>query len=206
MWSNLSLHRSVLLVLLLAGWVWGRPLSSDRTVILQVDVPALAWSGSTLEAKLLRHLSRNDNLNVVTSSTGTVDWPEFPQDRYNVDSLKNWGIEVGGHYLLTVVVHNEWLETRKSFHLPLVFHKYEIVGVIEGELRLVDIARGKQLGVEPFTVRQNGPRIFQATMDDDMNDPDLHLTAFDKVRFFDRLEEKATRYVVRWVGKLIRLR
>jgi hypothetical protein len=43
-------------------------------------------------------------------------------------------------------------------------------------------------------------------MDDDPNDPDLHLTAFDKVRFFDRLEEEAAKHVVNWVKKLIRLR
>jgi hypothetical protein len=206
MWSNQTILRFVPLVLVLAGLVWGRPSGANQTIILQVDVPELAWSGSTFETKLVRHLSRNVNLNVVTSSSSAVPRLEFPLDRYNTDSLKNWGMEVGGQYLLTVEVHNEWLETAKSFHLPLVFHKYETAGVIEGELRLIDLTRGKQLGKEPFTVRQKGPRIFQATMDDDINDPDLHLTAFDKIRFFDRLEEKATKYVVDWVGKQIRLR
>ena len=206
MWSNYTIFRSVPLLLVLTGLVWGRPSGTNQTIILHVDMPGLAWSGSTFETKLVRHLSRNANLNVVTSSSGTVPRSEFPLDRCNADSLKNWGMEIGGHYLLTVEVHNEWLETAKSFHLPLVFHKYETAGVIEGELRLIDLTRGKQLGKEPFTIRQKGPRAFQATMDDDINDPDLHLTAFDKVRFFDRLEEKAAKYVVDWVGKQIRLR
>lgn len=90
--------------------------------------------------------------------------------------------------------------------LPLVFHKYETVGVIEGELRLVDIRRGKLLIAEPFQVKQKGPRIFQATMDDDVNDPDIHLTAPDKIGFFDRLEEKLALRVVERVEKVIRLR
>ncbi|MFQ6007541.1 MAG: hypothetical protein ACE5K8_01180 [Candidatus Zixiibacteriota bacterium] len=206
MWSKQTIVRSVPLVLMLVGLVWGRPSGHVRTIILRVDVPRLAWSGSTLEAKLVRHLSRNVKLNVVTSSNNAASHLETPLDWHNADSLKSWGQEVGGHYLLTVEVHNEWLETTKSFHLPLVFHKYETSGVIEGELLLIDLTRGKQLGKEPFTVRQKGPRIFQATMDDDINDPDLHLTAFDKIRFFDHLEEKTTNYVVNWVGKLIRLR
>ena len=42
---------------------------------------------------------------------------------------------------------------------------------------------------EPFRIERKGPRIFQATMDDDKNDPDLHLTAPDKVRFFAELED-----------------
>ena len=90
--------------------------------------------------------------------------------------------------------------------LPLVFHKYETVGVIGGELRLIDIRRCKFLIAEPFKVEQKGPRIFQATMDDDVNDPDIHLTAPDKISFFDRLEERLASRVAKQVGKVIRLR
>jgi hypothetical protein len=90
--------------------------------------------------------------------------------------------------------------------LLLVFHKYETVGVIEGELRLIDVRRGKFIIAEPFQVEQKGPRIFQATMDDDVNDPDIHLTAPDKIGFFDRLEEKLALRVVERVGKVIHLR
>jgi hypothetical protein len=82
------------------------------------------------------------------------------------------------------------LEKRKSFHIPLLFHKFETWGVIEGELRLIDVARSKQVRAVPFMVEQVGPRAWQATMDDDINDPDLRMTAPDKVQFFSRLEDK----------------
>jgi hypothetical protein len=80
--------------------------------------------------------------------------------------------------------------------LPLVFHKYETVGDIGGELRFIDVRRGKFLIAEPFKVEQKGPRIIQATMDDNVNNPDIHLMAPDKISFFDRLEERLALRVV----------
>jgi hypothetical protein len=191
---------------LLAGSVWSRPVATEQTLVVYVDAPDFAWGGSALEAKLVRHLSRSANVRVITPSSLAPDWPEFPRERYNIDSLVDWGLATGGRYLLLVEVLSQHLEKGKSFHLPLVFHRYDVTGVIQGELRLVDLRREKLVGAEPFTVRRKGPRVFQATMDDDPNDPDLHLTAFDKVRFFDRLEEEAAKHVVNWVKKLIRLR
>jgi len=120
---------------------------------------------------------------------------DFPVNRYNTDSLLEWGREVGGRYLMLVEITREGLERHKSFHVPLVFHKYETVGVIEGEFRFLDLSRGKTLATETFKIEQKGPRIFQATMDDDKNDPDLHLTAPEKVIFFDHLEESLCRHL-----------
>jgi hypothetical protein len=42
-------------------------------------------------------------------------------------------------------------------------------------------------------VERKGARIFQATMDDDINDPDLHLTAPKKLILFEKLEESLCR-------------
>ena len=204
--SNFPICRTAWLSLLLSLFWWGQALGAARTVIVHVDLPPLAWSGSTLEAKLIKHLSRNENGRFMTAQKALLSGPGFPADLYDLDSLVNWGMEVGGDYLLVVDIDSERLQKKKSFHLPLVFHKYETVGVIKGELRLVDIRRGKLLIAEPFQVKQKGPRIFQATMDDDVNDPDIHLTAPDKISFFDRLEEKLALRVVERVEKVIRLR
>lgn len=204
--SNFSPCRTAWLGFLLSLFWWGQALGAARTVIVHVDVPPLAWSGSTLEAKLIRTFSRSDNGRFLTTQKASRGGPAFPADLYDLDSLANWGQEVGGDYLLVVRVDSERLQRKKSFHLPLVFHKYEAIGVIEGELRLIDVRRGKHLIAEPFRVIQKGPRIFQATMDDDINDPDVHLTAPDKIDFFHRLEEKLARRVVERVGKAIRLR
>jgi len=204
--NNLCKWCSALPGLLLLVMGWGYLSGAQRSVIVHVSVPPLAWSGSALEAKLKRQLSRDGDLIIVTVPDTSPGRPEFPHDAYNTDNLTNWGMEVGGRYLLTVEVHSERLEKRKLYHFPLVFHKYVTVGVIEGELRLIDITRGKLLSAEPFKVEQKGPQVFQATMDDNINDPDLHLTAPGKTKFFDRLEEKLASHVAGWVRKVMRLR
>jgi hypothetical protein len=128
--------------------------------------------------------------------------PAFPVDYHDLDSLMEWGREAGARYLMVVEVFAERLEKRKSFHLPLVFHKYETVGIIEGEFRLVDLSRGKLLTAEPFKVERKGSRIFQATMDDDINDPDLNMTAPRKVVFFQQLEESLCKHLAERVRTL----
>ncbi len=204
--SNFSIRRVARLSFLLSLSLWAAALGATQTVIVHVDSPPLAWGASNLETKLITHLSRNGNGRIVTAQTMSTGGPEFPGEFYDFDNLVNWGTEVDGNYLLLVDIDNERLQTKKSFHLPLVFHKYQAVGVIEGELRLIDIRRGKSLIAEPFKVERKGPRIFQATMDDNINDPDIHLTAPEKTRFFERLEEKLALQIVKRVRKAVRLR
>jgi hypothetical protein len=92
---------------------------------------------------------------------------------------------------LLVRVDGERIARRKTFNFPLFFHKYQTEGLIEGELRLLDVSRGRVLAAEPFSAKLSGPRVFQGSMDDDINDPDILLTAVQKLRFFDRLEDLA---------------
>lgn len=174
---------------------------ADRDLILNVVSPPSAYSDSHIDQKLQRYLSHQASLRVRLVDDNTE--PAFPSALYDSDSLLNWGRERGGRYLVLVEVTARRLERRKSFHLPLVFHKYETFGVIEGEFRLLDLNRGKVLAVESFDVEKKGPRIFQATMDDDPNDPDLHLTAPGKIVFFDQLEDRLCRHLADRVKKLI---
>ncbi len=204
--SDFPTCRTAWISLFLPLALWGQALGTARTVMVHVDVPPLAWSKSSLEEKLIRSLSRRENGRFVTTQKASCGGSGFSVDLYDLDSLVDWGMEAEVDYLLVVDVDSEQLHKKKSFHLPLVFHKYETIGIIKGELRLVDVRRGKHLIAEPFQVEQKGPRIFQATMDDDINDPDLHLTAPDKMSFFDRLEEKLAWRVTERVGKVIRLR
>jgi len=166
-----------------------------RKMLLNVLSPTLAYSDSRVCEKMQRSLSRESDIRVSVVGDAGVGMVDFPTSYYNTDSLLEWGREAGGRYLLLVEITREDLERHKSFHVPLVFHKYETVGVIEGEFRLLDLSRGKTLTAETFKIERKGPRIFQATMDDDKNDPDLHLTAPEKVVFFDHLEESLCRHL-----------
>jgi len=180
--------------------------AADQELLLYVDSQPSPWNDSQLERKLVQTFARQDKLRLTTVDRAGHSGPAFPENPYDIDSVVNWGAEIGGRYLMIVMVESERLERRKGFHIPLVFHKYQTFGVIEGELRVVDIARGRLLIAEPFSFEQEGPRAFQATMDDDINDPDLHLTAYGKIAFFDELEKSASQGLVDRVGAVIRAR
>ena len=173
-------------------------------IVIRVDAAPLAWSESKLETKLQKYLTRVPNIRALPHNGQAGRIPVFPEDRFNLDSLVDWGLETGQDYLMLVIVGSERLERRKTFNVPLVFHRYETVGVIEGELRFIDLRKGKLLLAEPFEVKQKGKKIFQAAMDDDVNDPSIHLTASQKIRFFDRLEEKLAKRLAEKITRYTR--
>ena len=161
--------------------------ATTRKVLLRVDQAPLAWGDCRIADQLTQQLTRSGSIEVKRISDDYR--PSFPNDSYNLDSLVNWGLESGGRYLLLVDVHREGLERRKDWVLPLIFHRWVTVGVIEGELRLIDLNRARSLVAEPFRVERKAKGAFQASIDDNANDPDIHLSAPEKVRFFAMLEQ-----------------
>ncbi|MDD5425253.1 MAG: hypothetical protein PHN52_02025 [candidate division Zixibacteria bacterium] len=188
-------------LLLLIFFLAGNLTANSRLVLLDISTAPLPWNDSRLYQKFEKMLTRDENIRVQRTDNLPPSQLPFPHDRNNLDSLINWGLEMGGRYLLVVTVHSERLERHKSFNLPLIFHKYETVGIIEGDWRLLDLQRQKTLVAESFNVKLNGPRIFQGSMDDNCHDADIHLTAVEKVNFFNRLEEKLTTELVGRVRK-----
>jgi hypothetical protein len=177
---------------------------SKRDILLHVDAPPSGWSESRLEEKLAVTLGRSADMDITL--TGDIDgrMPPFPEASRDFDSLTSWGSKAGGRYLLVVRVASERFESRKTFLMPLIFQKYEVYGVIEGEIRLIDLQKPRLLAAEPFMTELRGPRVFQASMEDDQHDPDLHLTAVEKVRFLARLEQKAADQLVGQAGNLMK--
>ncbi|MFZ5980303.1 MAG: hypothetical protein ACOYVF_06685, partial [Candidatus Zixiibacteriota bacterium] len=163
----------------------------------------VAWSDCRIYEKLERELTRSEALRVYNTNGAKEARPAFPENRYDLDSLMNWGLEIGERYLMVVDIRRESLETQKSFNIPLIFHKYETVGVIEGDIRFIDLQRGKLMLAEPFKVELKGPRIFQGSMDDNANDADIHLTAPEKLVFIDRLESHLAKELVNRVNNFI---
>lgn len=182
--------------------------AAPRKLLLNVQPAPLAWADGKLAEKLETSLSRNSELQVVRCETEEHSFvktrPPFPENRTDLESLLDWGTEVGGRYLLVVTVEKEGMVKRKSFNLPLIFHKYENVGVIEGEYRFLDLQKRRLLKAKPFKTEVTGARQYQAEMDDNSSDPTLHVTATGKSRLFDALEEKLTEHLVEQVAHLTR--
>jgi len=193
-----------LLVLLALVTLISSAQAATRRMILRVETAPLAWGVSCLNEYLTTALSRNANLRILTSDPLTDDQPPFPSDRYNIDSLFDWGTEVGGRYLLVVAVEREALERRKTFSVPLLFQRWETIGVIQGELRLLDLQKRRLLVAESFEEKMSGSRQIQAEADDNRHDPSLHLVASEKVRLFQTLEQRLVNRLVEKVSRLTR--
>ncbi len=176
--------------------------AQERVLLLKVVQGDPAWSDASVEKQLHQILSRNQRLRVLPARPIYDDQPPFPEDLYNADSLMHWGLEIGGRYLMVVVVDKTRLERRKSFSLPLIMHMYQTYGVISGELRLMDLIRGRMLASEPFEVKIKGSRVLQQTFDDDRGDPSLHMTAMQKTQLFEELQQKASLLLVERLQEL----
>jgi hypothetical protein len=183
----------------------GSSHAAPRKLILKVLEAPLAWGQSDLEDQLVTKLSRDQNFRVITPSGANQNQPPFPGDYRNIDSLIDWGTEVGGRYLMVVDVKREALERRKGFGIPLLYHRWKTVGVIEGELRLLDLQKRRLLVAEPFSVEQTGATQFQGDTDNNRNTPSLHIPASEKSRFFQELEmklaQKLTKDMVRFMRR-----
>lgn len=170
--------------------------ASDRLVLMRIEHDGSAWSNSRVYHKLAVSLTRDASLDVEPAETRNAFDLPFPADPLNEQAVADWAQQYQAQFVVVVQIQSERLERRKSFSIPLIMHKYETWGVIEGELRVIDVNTGKQVRALPFKVEQVGPRQIQASMDDDINDPDLHQTAPDKLQFFSRLEDKLVSQLV----------
>ena len=97
---------------------------------------------------------------------------------------------------MLVNIEREELQKRKGWTLPFLFHRWETVGLIEGDYRLVDVARKRILVSEPFSVKRRAKAVFQGYVDNNANDPDIKLSAPDKVRFFAYLEDALAAHLI----------
>ena len=196
----IDMRSTVVGVILLLVAIVPRAASARPSILLRVSAIEAAWSSGGLEEKLLIRMSRDTAIRVVDVNGDDNGLPSFPKDRFNVDSLVEWGQEIGGQYLMLVDVHHERLERRKTWRIPLFFHKYVTVGVISGELRLIDLKEGVLLLSQPFLSEQEAKRSFQASPDDDINHPDLHMTAPRKLAFFDLMEDHLCDQLLESIG------
>ena len=178
----------------------GRP----ETVYYVLNETLSPWADSELEEFLRREFTRSGRVELLNIAAPGVELPDFPRDFTDNMSVFSWGAEVGAKYILIVNVDNRYIETRKTFKLPLIFHRYETFGVIEGELRFIDLQRRRLLVSEKFKVERKSGEAFQTTPDDNRHDPDLHISATAKTQFFRNLDSDAASFVAGKVEKYLR--
>ena len=183
--------KSVLCMLLLAIGAAGAVAGPAPSQLLLLDVRQCqnAWSDNHLFERLQTVLTREANWRV-EAVPALSDYSDTRGRWPGTDSMVSLGRDLGGQYLICIAVTDQRLERRKSFHVPLVFHKWEVVGVLKGEFRVIDLLRGKQVKADTFEEELHGPRAIQATMDDTKFDPDITMNSAEKALLFEQLEEQ----------------
>jgi hypothetical protein len=164
----------------------------------------MPWGETRLTEKLIWHLSQVADLRILSTEGLSEAAPQFPAAGHDLDSLLEWGKEIGGRYILSVTVDKERLETRKRFVIPLILHRYTTAGVIEGEIRLVDVQRGRVLAVERFSEKKRACQVIQGDPDNNIHDPDLQVPADEKADLFVALEDQLAVRIAKKTRSLVR--
>lgn len=164
--------------------------ANGRKMILHVNPVALAWSSSRIDKAIVSRFTREREFQLTVNSATVESARDFPGTTFDIDSLLSWGAEFGGRYLLSVDVSSERLDKKRTMHIPLILHRYETVGIIDAEIRLLDLERGRMILAEPLAVEVTAKRIIQADPDKDQDDADIHIRASDKAEFFMKLERE----------------
>lgn len=191
---------SLVLLLLSATGLLAQNGNGTRSLIMIVTVPEQPWGESGLEKELYVSFTRDSRVRVLPVVANDDPNTTLAQ-RYDLDNLLEWAAGTDARYLLVLDVSSERLERRRTFHIPFLISKWENKGLIEGEVRLLDIKRRRQLLDKPFRVEKSGPQVLQTARDNDINDPDLHLTANQKIHFMKALEKEAAEYIVKMVAQ-----
>lgn len=194
------------LALLSLALMTGSAAAAEREVLLYVSAAPSAWHDQQLGRHLVTRFSRSPYWRPRLLTPDVSEAPLSAMAMTDIDSLAAWGREQGGRFILAVRVESERIENRRTFNLPMVFQRYEAVGVIEAELRLIDAQRERLLWAGPLTVELKGPRIFQGHPDDDRYDADIHIAAPEKLAFMSRLEKRFADKVFERVERAMRHR
>lgn len=193
----------VSLVIVAAILVKVGPLTAaaPRIIVVHVSARPTVVGESQLMTSIETEFSRTGNFTVLADRDHPDQQP-FPSDLYDTDSLINWGAEFGGRYLMFVDLHREEIVRKKGFCIPLVVHKYQTIGIMQGEVRLLDIQRGRILLAKSFKVETNGPKILQGYVDDNRYDADISIPASQKSAFFREMENNTARYLRKQLKKV----
>ncbi|MFH1701037.1 MAG: hypothetical protein ABIE07_10665 [Candidatus Zixiibacteriota bacterium] len=174
-------------ILLLNTIVFAQP--DQRTLSVVLEKPKNDIYDLELIDRLVEKLSMQSNLKVIVSTEDST-LPIPPNERFDLDRLSEWGHECGSRYLVYLQLDNREIITRKRFSIPYILNRYIVEGQVDGTFSFLDLNRDKIINTWTLKTRISGPRQWQAG-EDYPEDPDLHMSAPQKIRLMRKLEDKA---------------
>jgi hypothetical protein len=168
--------------------------SDQRAISIILEKPKNDIYDLEIIDRLVEKLSMQSDLKVITSAEDST-LPVPPTERFNLEKLLEWGNECGSRYLVYLRLDNREIVTRKRTSIPYILNRYIVEGQVDGMFTFIDLNRGKIISTWTLKTRVSGPRQWQVA-EDYPDDPDLHISAPQKIRFLRKLEDKAASEIV----------
>ena len=178
-----------------AARMHGQTALGPVTVVM--EQPRQYLSDFTLTDRLNRFLVLRGGYDVILTDTDST-LPQPPRDRFDPRRLLEWGQRVGCRYLIYLRIDDRLVERRKKTTIPFILNHYVVEGRLTGDVALLDLTRDRVVGTWPLEAIITGPQKWQIN-DDYPDDPDLNISAPQKILFLQKLEDAAVEEIMKVV-------
>lgn len=179
------------------------PAISGQVVVVNLESVPNPWADVRLGEKLDFYLATESRTDVIRISPELRDSLNWDTRTERLDDLIDHGIKMNARYLVDVFIDRIDLDRRKVTVVPQAAFRYRVYGVLSGMLRVIDIERARMVRVKEIDCEIKVSDRWRFG-DDDINDADLHLSAYRKTIMFDELEEKAAQKIFGEISRLTR--
>ncbi len=165
---------------------------AQESIYINLETPESPWTDVRLGEKLQLQISGLNHPPVIMASTelkNSLGWRSRQADFAELMAL---GQNLGAACLIDIFIDRVDIETRKITVIPQAAFRYQVYGVLQGTLRLVDIKRGRLLKIEEINFELKAVDRWRFG-DDDITDGDLRLSPYDKVLLIRKVEDLAAK-------------
>ncbi len=178
-------HRVKTIILSSMLLVGGLAVRAQDSVIVNISPAACPYADSHLAERLEYKLSTLNHQPLAVNIQAAK-----PAKFENLEQVITRGKAQKARFLIDITVEKLDLIQKKITVVPLAVYRYQVYGIITGQLRIVDVAKRRVAKMDRFYWEMKGSDQWQL-IDDEPTDPALKLPADEKISLFDALEEKA---------------
>jgi hypothetical protein len=166
----------------------GGTLSAENGIAISLQLPQTAWSDSHLGEKLDMHLSTINRVPISRFGPDKNMAPIGAESSFL--ELLEFGRRQNDRFLVDIIVDRIDLEKRKMTVIPCLLFRYRLYAVLTGKMRILDITRERIIKFQDIDYEIKASDQWQV-VDDNRDDPALHVPSDEKAILFNRLEEEA---------------
>jgi len=194
--NRLCAYAAIMLLLLAPA-----ALAQDG-IIINMEIPACAWGDVHVDRQLSMYLSTVSNVPIIYMDQ--MDSLPINFDSYETfPDLVERSRVLGGRYLVDIIVDRIDIERRKVTVIPLLMFRYRVFALMTGNLRVIDVKNGRLVKMKKIKYEVKAADQWQL-VDDDPDNPVLHIPADKKMLLIKSLDEKAARGLFKEIKQMAR--